>query len=355
MPGKKIISGQANAVVILPPATKAATVTVKLAGKTFPINEISKPCRVQIDTTTIPDGEYEATAVAQDESGAEVWKGSSKVTIDNAGKLTPGGFPPPARRASPFGEKPAAPGAPGEPPAVAPGPPADGQRGPGERPSRRGNRNRPGAASGQPDGGLAPLPPAMENGPAPEPSFPPDPASAYRPSPNAGPKPAPGGRAVPDPFALDRPGANAPVTVTELYDSKRLGFKLQYPAGWKVSDHTAEMKPKETGGFWVAFCSPEPTPKLTVNFRHKLLKKATTPESYAKFNPYLLDWARVSVNGKPAFETTQGSAEAKRTVHRKMIIDGKDIWMFNCIDQTGKPSGESKLIFDQIVNSFSRS
>jgi hypothetical protein len=69
---------------------------------------------------------------------------------------------------------------------------------------------------------------------------------------------------------------------------------------------------------------------------------------------YLLQWNKVTVNDKTAFETTQGSAESSRVVHRKMIVDGKHIWMFNCIDQTGMPAADSKVMFDQVDNSLTK-
>jgi hypothetical protein len=59
------------------------------------------------------------------------------------------------------------------------------------------------------------------------------------------------------------------------------------------------------------------------------------------------------VNGKEAFRTTQGSPESNRVVHRCLIVDGADIWMLNCIDTTGGPPDQSRILFDLVVNSLS--
>lgn len=296
--GKTVVAGKKiTARVVVPEDIQAANVTVTVAGKTF--TSSTKPYRIEIDTAGIPDGDQVVNAVAADANGAEVWKGSAAITIDNAGKIAQS---PAGPRPGTVGPRATA-GAPGAPMSPAQPKPGNGKR-------TRSVTDAP--------AGISPMPPAV-------------------------------------PISGDQPGqpeSQPPVTVTQTFKNVKYGVSLKFPAGWRAADLSTQVKPKEPGGFWFTFTSPEAPPQLTINFRHTQLSKPTTPENWVKYNTYLQEWAKVQVNGKVAFETTEGAEEARRVVHRKMIIDGKHIWRFNCIDQTGSPSFESKMVMDQVINSF---
>ncbi len=140
----------------------------------------------------------------------------------------------------------------------------------------------------------------------------------------------------------------------EIFRSQRYGFSISYPSGWSVADLTSKMKPKWPGGFWFAFSPNSADRGITMNLRHRKEPSPVNAESFSKNpeNSYVNIWQRTEVNGKEAFRTTQGSPQAKRLIHRCIILDGQSVWMMNCIDTTGSTSDKSRMYFDAFVNSL---
>lgn len=153
-----------------------------------------------------------------------------------------------------------------------------------------------------------------------------------------------------------KPAAVMPNIDTKLaktYSNSRCGFSVQYPAGWTTKDQTKAMKPNQPGNVWVEL-SPSASQKsgLVVNVRRMRLEPKTDADVFAKFNPYVSKWDRRTELDSQAFATTTDDAASKKIIHRLIVIKNGYAWMLNCIDTSGKPSDESKAIFDSIVGSL---
>jgi hypothetical protein len=168
--------------------------------------------------------------------------------------------------------------------------------------------------------------------------------------PNSQPKEAPEVITHPVPQVLPQEpiqGVNKP------YTNKKRGFSVKIPDGWTARDETAKMKPKLPGGFWIILSkgAAEKSP-VVVNIRRSKLSPGTDADIFAKYNSYVQKWERKTVGNDTAFATMAGSPEAKRIVHRLIIIRNGSAWMLNCIDTSGKPAEESKQLFESMANSL---
>lgn len=165
-------------------------------------------------------------------------------------------------------------------------------------------------------------------------------------------------RRVPSPVRPERPTTSGPTPAPAApdfvtYSSAEHAVRIDHPAGWVVKDETTSLPKGWQEGYWLIF-STDPLSSATyvVNLRHKLLQREHTAESFAKYTPYLATWEETTINGRPVFLTTAGTPDAKRVVHRVMILDGRHLWMMNCIDTSGKPAAQSKEIFMRMVKSL---
>lgn len=153
------------------------------------------------------------------------------------------------------------------------------------------------------------------------------------------------------------PPPGHPLTLTPgftTYTNAEYGIRIEHPIGWTVKNETKNVEKDWVKGYWLVF-STDPIAKAqyVVNLRHRLADKDQTPEGFAKTDPYVLQWTRTIVNGRPAFTTTAGSPSSKRVVHRMIVLGGQHVWMFNLMDTSGKPAGDSREVFMRIVNSLS--
>ena len=143
-------------------------------------------------------------------------------------------------------------------------------------------------------------------------------------------------------------------SLDKTYSSVKYGFSIKYPGTWKLNDETAKMTPKSKGGFWIVLdgTSAAQNGKMVVNIRRAALQPGTDANIFAKFNTYVQKWEQKSIQGSPAFTTTAGTPEAKRVVHRAIIIRDGYSWMLNCIDSSGKPTAQSAKLFDDMINTL---
>jgi len=139
----------------------------------------------------------------------------------------------------------------------------------------------------------------------------------------------------------------------KIYSSDQYGFSIRYPSAWAVKDESSQIKPKRHGSVWLVFgVNPIERSRLVVNVRRSKLDPGTTAETFVKYNSYVSKWEQKTVLGSPAFGTTDGSAESRRVIHRLIIIKDGYAWMLNCIDTSGEPATESKLLFEKIASSL---
>lgn len=137
------------------------------------------------------------------------------------------------------------------------------------------------------------------------------------------------------------------------YTNAEYGIRIEHPIGWTVKNETKNVEKDWVKGYWLVFSTdPVSKAKYVVNLRHRLGNTDQTPESFAKTDPYVLQWTRTNVNGRSAFTTTAGSPSSKRVVHRMIVLGGPHIWMLNMMDTSGKPAIESREVFMRIVNSL---
>ncbi|MEN6372728.1 MAG: hypothetical protein ABFD64_12040 [Armatimonadota bacterium] len=137
------------------------------------------------------------------------------------------------------------------------------------------------------------------------------------------------------------------------YSSKEHKVSLVYPAGWTVKDQSISVSKDWDEGYWLVLSTdPVAQAVYVVNIRHRMLKMEHTPESYLKSTPYLADWQQTNISGRTAFMTTAGLPSANRVVHRIQMIEGRHLWMINCIDTSGKAIDESKALVIQIAGSI---
>lgn len=135
------------------------------------------------------------------------------------------------------------------------------------------------------------------------------------------------------------------------YSSSRYGFGIEHPKGWTAK---VQRLAGSAGGYWLIFSTePIALAAYVVNLRHKLLQREHTPESFTRFTPYVADWNRRGLSGRTIFSTTAGTVEAKRVVHRAMILNGRHLYMMNCIDTSGASPEYSKTIFTKMVDTLS--
>ncbi|MDO8684874.1 MAG: Ig-like domain-containing protein [Armatimonadota bacterium] len=302
-----------------PPTAGVKSVTFQLNDKALGSSNTS-PFRLDWDSTSVEDGNYVIKAIGMDEGGQQVWSGESQVAIANksmpfpiASKPgtvvvptpkplppTPATFKPTATAPKPVPTKPAA---------IAPKPVPV----------------RP-----------ATLPPATT-------------------------KPTTG---KPPTIVVPKPTAPAPAInfnhidygkpdEWKTYKSDRYGFSIDYPGTAVVRDESASMRPKRSGSFWIIFAMKNAgKPEYALNVRHQKMTEPGAPDKFAKYNPYLLNWERTTVNGMSGFKTTSGSVGAKRVIHRTLLVDGISVWMFNCTDVTGKNPDISKNILERALKGF---
>lgn len=137
------------------------------------------------------------------------------------------------------------------------------------------------------------------------------------------------------------------------YSSDSYDISIDHPATWSVKDQTSGLPKGWKSGYWlVVSTDPVAQSSCVVNVRHRMLDREHTADTFAKFTPYVASWTRSEINGRPVFSTTAGSAENKRVVHRIMMLDGRHLWMMNCIDTSGKSAEESRKIFLHIAQSL---
>ncbi|HOP80957.1 MAG TPA: hypothetical protein PLZ21_10375, partial [Armatimonadota bacterium] len=137
------------------------------------------------------------------------------------------------------------------------------------------------------------------------------------------------------------------------YSNSDYDISLKHPIEWSVKDQTAALPDDWNKGYWLVISTdPVADAGHVVNIRHRLMQQEHTAESFIKFTPYVADWEQVSVKGRIVFVTTSGSPAAKRVMHRLMMLDGRHLWMMNCIDTTGEPAEKSKALFLQISESI---
>jgi len=282
----------------LPRTLEAKSVSYALDGSTIGVGTNAPFFLVDWDSKLVKDGECTVVASGKNEAGVEVWSGRATLTVSNSGSPAP------------------QPGAPAGP-ALAPRPGAPvipGQPGVAATPGGAGAvTGRP--ANGVPPGGRVFGPPPV----------------------------GPGGR--PDAFGVE----------LKPYHSDKYKFDVLYPAGVQISDKSAAMKPKRPGSFWVAFSVAAGGKALyAVNVRYQRVTSPSSPDRYAKYNPYLLKWERAEVNGLSGFKTTSGLKETKRVIHRTLLVDGASVWMLNLTDVTGGDPEISKKMFERIVASLNQ-
>ncbi|MEN6519996.1 MAG: hypothetical protein ABFD46_02450 [Armatimonadota bacterium] len=139
----------------------------------------------------------------------------------------------------------------------------------------------------------------------------------------------------------------------ERYSSREHKVSMEYPAEWTVKDQSGSVSKDWDEGYWLVLSTdPVAQAVYVVNIRHRLLKKEHTPESFLKSTPYLADWQQTSVSGRAAFVTTAGLPSANRVVHRIQMIEGRHLWMINCVDTSGKSVDDSKALVMQIAGSI---
>lgn len=138
------------------------------------------------------------------------------------------------------------------------------------------------------------------------------------------------------------------------YSSPKYDVKLEYPSDWTVKDQSSGVDKSWKNGYWLVFCTdPIDQAPYVVNLRYRLLAQSHSASSFVKFNPYLAKWQTTNINGRTVFITTTGTESSKRVTHRAMVLDGRKLWMLNCIDTTGSPSANSRAIFMKMLESLS--
>lgn len=154
--------------------------------------------------------------------------------------------------------------------------------------------------------------------------------------------------------ASDAPSDDlASISEYAKYSNADIDVSFEYPAQWTVKDNSEGVPSDWEKGYWLVI-STEPIAQsiCVVNLRHRLLKQEHTAESFAKYTPYVADWDKESINGRPAFITTAGKPEDDRVVHRVMMLDGRRLYMLNCIDTSGGAVSVSRAILMRIVQSI---
>jgi hypothetical protein len=161
-------------------------------------------------------------------------------------------------------------------------------------------------------------------------------------------KPATDPKPTPTPTKA-KPVPSTPVPLAKTYSNAKYGFWMSIPAGWVIKDKTSAMKPVQAGNGWVEFTSPKAA-GLVVNVKRTRVSAGTTPETFAKFNPYVATWDRKSILGVEGFSTNTDTGN--KIIHRLIFIKNGLVWMLNCVDANGKLSTNGQGIFDSIVASF---
>jgi hypothetical protein len=177
-------------------------------------------------------------------------------------------------------------------------------------------------------------------------------ASSQKPSPE-GPAPGPSTRLKPPVTPEKKPVVPKPEAEFTCYSSDSYDLSIEHPATWSVKDQTSGLPRGWKGGYWLVV-STDPLADATcvINLKHRMLDREHTADSFVKYTEYVASWGRSIINGHPVFTTTAGSPESKRVVHRVMMLDGRHLWMMNCIDTSGKPIDESRVLFQRIVQSL---
>lgn len=139
------------------------------------------------------------------------------------------------------------------------------------------------------------------------------------------------------------------------YSSPLRGVRFTFLAAWTVKDQTASLPNTWEDGYWFVL-STDPVAQATcvINIRHKLLQQEHTPNSFVKYTPYLKTWEKTMIKGRYAFTSSTGSPENKRVTHRIMMLDGKHLFMLNCIDTSGEAPEISKETLMIIAVSIER-
>ncbi len=280
--------GKMTLVASLPSNAKPASVEILLDGKSVG-TATTQPFKIEVDTTTVSDGDHTIKAIGRDTSGKEVWTCGMKVSVVNSrdamtrvpSSVRPGGMPPAPDVALPV------------------------------QPRNPGNAAKP----GKPD-------------------------RTDRPA-----KTAKNGK--------DAKKAGTPLGLDKTYTNDDYGFSIRYPGKWTFADKTSAMKPRTEGGFWIVFAEyPIEKAKLVVNVRRAKLEPGTDAAKYARYNKFVREWESTTALGCPAFCVTDKNGITHQVTHRMIIIKDGYAWMLNCEDSTGKSLDDSRATFEAMVNSI---
>ena len=145
-----------------------------------------------------------------------------------------------------------------------------------------------------------------------------------------------------------------PASVTwKTYTDSKYGFVGDYPGTARVLNESAHMKPKGPGSFWIAFKQTSSgKPWYAINVRHMKTHEPGSPDKFAKYNPYLLNWDRTNVAGVDGFKTVSGRASSKMVIHRTLLVANRDVWMLNLTDVSGNDANITGEIFKRFIDSF---
>lgn len=77
----RAISGKVRVMAVFPSTVKASEVEFSMDGKSIG-KSVSKPFRVDLDTSSVALGEHILKAAAKDASGAEAWSASTRARVD---------------------------------------------------------------------------------------------------------------------------------------------------------------------------------------------------------------------------------------------------------------------------------
>jgi hypothetical protein len=341
------------------------------------------PFKLDWDSTTKEDGEYQLKAIGSTESGQEVWTGEGKIIVANKTPAPAPPSPPIPPVMTPAVKRPA----PTMMPAVRPAPPTTA---PALRPP-------PATVTVRPTSGVSPKPiikpvpkpvtppkPVVVAQVPPKVTAPPKPVMTPTPKPIAAPpkpvappsvsatpkhpsvappKPVPAvkpaskplvrPKVMANPKPVAKPAPNPASVAWKTYTNSKYRFTAEYPGTAKVQNESAHMKPNGPGTFWIAFTQTSSgKPWYAINVRHMKTNEPGTPDKFAKYNPYLLSWDRTNVAGLDGFKTVSGRASSKRVIHRTLLVNDRDVWMLNLTDVSGNDSSITGDVFKRFIDSF---
>lgn len=137
------------------------------------------------------------------------------------------------------------------------------------------------------------------------------------------------------------------------YISSKHNVRISHPEEWIVTDQSAALPGGWQEGYWLIFSTePISDAEIVINLRHRLLNREHSWESFVKYTPYVAEWNKKESGGRIIFSSTAGSQSAKRVVHRAMILQGRHLWMMNCIDTSGEDPARSLDLLRTMVESL---